>query len=40
MSDDPDDWENIIRYKIPLFVLGVVVGNFLVCIAFQWVPGA
>jgi hypothetical protein len=39
MSDDPDALENIIKYKIPFFALGVAVGMALVWIAFQWVPG-
>ena len=39
MSDDPDALENIIRHKIPFFVMGVAVGMVIFWVALQWVPG-
>ena len=37
------EWETVsstLKYKLPFFVLGVIVGNVIVWIALKWVPGA
>ncbi len=39
MSDDPDSLENIIKYKLPFFVIGVAVGMGIIWIAFQLASG-
>lgn len=40
MSDDSDSITSTFKYKIPFFILGVVIGMLLVWIALQWVPAA
>ena len=38
-----EEWETVastLKYKIPFFVIGVLVGMGVVWLAFQWVPGA